>query len=197
MQQIFIPPIGSVITLGKPWNFTLYCELRNFDLGKRAGLLKVQTRRELAASQGRVLSGLEERGADEPYRWTSLWVAKEEADRAWDVYKAECEAAGRQPDWNRYPRDVAAAEITFPKGTDLKVDRIYIRRGCAGFDSVTFWADVPHGALVKVVPTVKPETSFTITLDSRKKTRFWAKLAEVNHIVALSAEIPTETAEEV
>lgn len=198
MQKIFIPPLGSVITLGKPWNFTLYCERRNFDLGKRSGLLTPQTYREYAAADGRTLSKWEERGADRVSRWTSRWAAQDEALAAWKAHETECESLRLTPNWKKYPRNVIAAYMTLPAGTELKVDRIYIRKGCEGFDSVTFWANTPPGALVKVNPAAKGGASpFTMTLDSKKKTRFWAKLAEVNHIMALDAVIPTEVQEEV
>lgn len=48
---------------------------------------------------------------------------------------------------------------TLPKGTTLKVDRIYIRKGAGDYDSVTFFM---------------PGTG--------KRIRFWAKLADVNRI---------------
>lgn len=194
-MQIFIPPLGSVITLARPWNFTLYCERRNFDLGKQTGLMAPLTYRQYLAKEGRTPSTCD-RGADRVTRWTSRWAAQDEAMETWKFYQAECEAAQKKPDWRRYPRNVVAAEITLPQGTDLKVDRIYIRKGREGFDSVTFWADAPHGALVKVNPASKSGGAFTVTLDTRKKTRFWAKLAEVNHIMASAAEIPTEPVEE-
>ena len=196
MQKIFIPPLGSVITLGKPWNFTLYCERRNFDLGKRAGLLTPQTVRDYYAEH-QLGTPAPHRSADRVCRWTSRWAAEDEARAVWKAHEAASEALKQKPDWKRYPRNVIAAQVTLPKGTDLKVDRIYIRKGCEGFDSVTFWANTPPGALVKVNPASKAGGAFTITLDSKRKTRFWAKLAEVNHILANHAQIPTEALEEV
>jgi hypothetical protein len=51
-------------------------------------------------------------------------------------------------------------EIMFPKGTSLKIDRIYIRKGSSDYSSITFY--VGSGNL--------------------KGARFWAKLADVNRI---------------
>ena len=54
--------------------------------------------------------------------------------------------------------------VTLPKGTTLKVDRIYIRKGDtekANYSSLSFWAKVP---------------------DHKKKMRFWAKLVDVNRL---------------
>lgn len=63
-------------------------------------------------------------------------------------------------DWRR---DIPKTEVTLPKGTVLKVHRIYIRSGNKDFDSVTFNASVIAGKKVK-------------------GCRFWAKLADVNRI---------------
>ena len=59
----------------------------------------------------------------------------------------------RRPDqfWN----------VTLPKGTSLKVDRIYIRKGAGDYSSLTFWMVLPG---------------------EKKKIRFWAKLYDVNKI---------------
>lgn len=51
-------------------------------------------------------------------------------------------------------------EVTLAAGTQLVVDRIYIRAGSASFNSVTFRAKI-----------------------DKKSIRFWAKLKDVNKIV--------------
>jgi hypothetical protein len=57
--------------------------------------------------------------------------------------------------------------ITLPKGTQLTIDRIYIRKGATDFDSLSFWM------------TGRPPT---IAFKKKGKVRFWAKLTEVNSI---------------
>lgn len=57
--------------------------------------------------------------------------------------------------------------ITFPKGTILRVDRIYIRKGKQEWDSVTF------------VVAFHPEAE---AKGIKKVLRFWAKLVDVNEI---------------
>lgn len=52
--------------------------------------------------------------------------------------------------------------VRLPAGTILKVDRIYIRKGAADFDSVTFYATYPGAP---------------------KKLRFWAKVADINGVL--------------
>jgi len=66
--------------------------------------------------------------------------------------------------------------VTLPKGTVLKVDRIYIRRDCEGkasdYDSITFQIkDCPK-------PGISKKTCFG------NKTRFWAKMDDCNFIIA-------------
>lgn len=63
--------------------------------------------------------------------------------------------------WSNYGKKVA--EKTLIPGTSLKVDRIYIKKGQKDYNSVTFWAAIPG---------------------IKGKTRFWAKLDDVNTMVA-------------
>lgn len=60
----------------------------------------------------------------------------------------------------------AIKEVTIPEGTTLTVDRIYIRKGVGNYDSITF--NIRKGSCPN-----KPEY---------EKTRFWAKLSDVNRI---------------
>lgn len=57
--------------------------------------------------------------------------------------------------------------VTFPAGTELSVDRIYIRRGAKDFDSVTF-------------RSIKGSCGDQKHLE---KKRFWAKLADVRNMI--------------
>lgn len=67
-------------------------------------------------------------------------------------------------------------EVTLPAGTQLKFDRIYIRKGSAEYSSVTFFLDRK---------TVDPAYSdVCLNLHSKKgKARFWAKLGDINKII--------------
>lgn len=57
----------------------------------------------------------------------------------------------------------AAGEVTIPKGTVLKVERIYVRNGLKEFDSITFRA------------MAGPDPKYL-------KTRFWVKLDETRNL---------------
>ena len=62
-----------------------------------------------------------------------------------------------------YGTDLDKDEVTLPKGTVLKVDRIYIRKGGSPFSSVSFWAEGIKG-------------------HDKRGARFWAKLNDCNNI---------------
>lgn len=63
--------------------------------------------------------------------------------------------------------DIKLPAISLPKGTELKIDRIYIRKGKDDYSSVTFYIeDCPDKTFVP-----------------KKKIRFWAKLSDVNTIM--------------
>lgn len=57
--------------------------------------------------------------------------------------------------------DIADFNVSLPAGTELKVDRIYIRKGNSDYSSLTFYALIPG---------------------MKKKIRFFAKLKDVNNI---------------
>ena len=76
--------------------------------------------------------------------------------------------------WDYQDRTMdALAECTMPKGLVLTVDRIYIRKGAAAFDSLTFCIS---------------KKNQTFSKEKMKEygnlcgSRFWAKLGDVNEI---------------
>jgi hypothetical protein len=66
-------------------------------------------------------------------------------------------------------------QITLPKGTALKIDRIYIRKGSSGFSSVSFFIERK---------SVDPNFSEICKriYNGKGKCRFWTKLKNVNTI---------------
>lgn len=116
MTRLFIPSLGTELTLARDWTFTLYNEHRNQTL------------------------------------ITALGVAYPEQR---DYYKRQ--------DQNE--------QVTLPAGAVLKVDRIFIRKGAATYDSVTFCLK----ASVKS-PVVAMGKSI------RGSVRFWVKLADANNL---------------
>jgi len=78
------------------------------------------------------------------------------------------------PDGNRhYGRDLRHELFTIPKGSVLKVDRVYIRQGTTDtYDSLSFW--------LKNTTLLDPSDPKG---KKKVKGRFWAKLADVNKMV--------------
>lgn len=79
-------------------------------------------------------------------------------------YEAYYEACDKLRDWT-WP-------ATLPAGTVLRVDRIYIRQGAAGYSSLSFY--VEKSPLAALTPA-KKGGGF-----KKGRRRFWAKLADVN-----------------
>lgn len=62
-------------------------------------------------------------------------------------------------------------DISLPKGSQLRVDRVYIRKGSnSEFDSLTFVLDIN---------TVKGDY-FKFPANKRTQARFWARLGDIN-----------------
>lgn len=117
-MRVFVPELGTVLTLAEDWTFKIINEARN------AGLAKLQG----------VMEG--------DYYFPFGTAEKSPYD-------------GRQ--WRREPKDPGS--YTFPAGTSLEVDRIYVRKGNEEYSSLTFKTRV-----------------------NGKVLRFFAKLDDVNRI---------------
>jgi hypothetical protein len=64
---------------------------------------------------------------------------------------------------------ISSIPCTIPKGSTLKIDRLYIRKGVSDYDSVTFyWKGVPPK------PRAKSKRL--------RAVRFWVKLEDANKI---------------
>ncbi|WNA15810.1 hypothetical protein XaC1_167 [Xanthomonas phage XaC1] len=58
--------------------------------------------------------------------------------------------------WDEYE------EVTLPEGTEIKIDRLYIKKGNSCYDSVSVYAKIPG---------------------EKRKRRFWVKLHDFNTII--------------
>ncbi len=149
-QQLFIPHLGAQIILDQDWTFKLYFERRNATL--------------LAGMVGQKKIGV-------PYRWgnsdNELTTKLGEAgiriltNDTSDEEKADMDGTHKV----LADRNDPFVYCTLPTGTYLTFDRIYIRRGVSGFDSVTFRTNKNC-----------PEPNF-------RGRRFWAKLDDINNVV--------------
>lgn len=157
--KLFIPPLGFEFALAADWTFALHQEHRNAGLLGAAGLLQTLPNR-----------------ANEEF-----WSLSDERKRVlWEASPWRLDD-GQVPSGNfRFPD--LQLPFTFRAGTRLKVDRIYIRQGQTGFDSVSFraarWVTAPTDPLARAST-------------KSKSLRFWAKLGDVNRILLVDS--ATET----
>ena len=128
---MMIPTIGTRLTLLSPWTFRLYSESRNKILGK-----KVKADWAL----------------DDPAWYKSFEETKHCNSNA-EIHTVPRNPSGR---WT-----LRHHLVTLPVGTELVVDRIYIRRGKEEYDSITFRLLTWPGTKIK-------------------KGRFWVRLADAN-----------------
>lgn len=145
-MRMFIPEIGTRIVLTQPWSLLIYCEHRN------------------EAVHGRLRAGL---AAGEFERMQA------DAERLSDAHYEECRkrySAGFDQERAEALLDQAerakAIPLILPVGTELTVDRIYIRKGVSAFSSLTF----------HLTRTAHP------LLSAKGRRRFWAKLDQVNQM---------------
>lgn len=88
---------------------------------------------------------------------------------------AMIEATGLKPKvtrsyWDHYGKPLGT--VTLPAGTKLRVDRVFIRQGMSEFSSLTF-----------VIQETNDDRFYQLDKKGNRKlrkTRFWAKLADVN-----------------
>ena len=139
-MRIIIPKLGDTLTLLEPWTLTIKNERRNAAVAKLLGY---------ESPTGRYPLGAEE--SDRIHYTSVRWEAN-----------IRHEKPGFQ---QNYRPTVASVEWTLPAGTKLIVDRIYIRKGNAAYDSVTF-----------------------VTHLYGKRLRFFASLSDVNNMVVEDCE---------
>lgn len=173
-MQVNIPDIGDRLTLASEWAFDLMYEHRNESLER--WWLKRQTGRDLKLSFVR-------KQPHEPWTHPWRWVALQ-ADTltTWNGYWSDNSADYEGPEalFRQLANDPMVGIRTegelasklwlrcrLPAGSQLTVDRVYIRKGMNDFSSISFWA-LPHG--------------------EKKRHRFWVKLKDANTINYLHQE---------
>lgn len=149
-QKLNIPNLGTVLILTEDWEFNLYFEDRNQSLLDDYGYIKKFRWREEKKlkpadfKSGKIPQEVEYEDA----------LTEEQLKVAYKSYRAT----------NAF--DNPFIKITLPTGTQLSVERIYIRKGAEAFNSVTF-------RTTKNCPDLK-----------YRNKRFWVKLRDANKIVA-------------
>jgi hypothetical protein len=146
--KLYIPPLGTLLVLAEDWTFKLQLEYRNKDLVLAEAEVPKKSVSRYFLDMEKVLS---ESGVAVLHERP---LSAEELEQSYVSFRAT------------RSRAVPYIEVTLPKGTQLKVDRIYIRQGAEAFNSVTF-------RTTKQSPNKKYASK-----------RFWVKLQDANRIVA-------------
>tara|TARA_Y100000034_G_scaffold48390_2_gene59763 strand:+ start:1206 stop:1757 length:552 start_codon:yes stop_codon:yes gene_type:complete len=148
LERLFIPTIGTHIRLRKPWTFDLYDERRNSGLLDACGFYDKQ---------------LEEEDDNGP-----SWGVR----YGWGRGRFN----NRQGRQSTYGKPVL--QVTLPRGTELKIARIYVRSGndMYKFDSVTF-------QLIKKSLPKKLQSLGEKGKHGGSAGRFWVKLGDANNVV--------------
>lgn len=148
-QKLHIPDLGTLLVLAEDWTFKLYFERRNNTLLKTFGAKDRYWYRD----EQLLPDDFEDGEVPDCIEYEKAMTDSQLKD-AYKSYRATNAS------------DKPFIRVTFPAGTQLKVDRIYIRQGGESFASVTF-------RTTKVCP------------DKRfASKRFWVKLRDANQIVA-------------
>jgi hypothetical protein len=163
---LHIPEIGDRITLAEDWTFLLHQEYRNQSLwdimsGDEDPAIVELARRKTAAVEE--MSEIMRRGTSTGNLFATTLEAHTNL-REEDRPRLE-ELRSELMEVNMAEASIA---VTLPAGTELAVDRIYIRKGASDFSSLSF----------NLVATPDPRISA-----ARGRKRFWAKLADCNRIV--------------
>lgn len=175
MKELFIPEIGTELVLAKDWKFELYAESRNKNLLEYYGAYLNPGYRTIIFEKDLPNFKLEY-DVDFPCNAEDYYSRNFVGKRCFNreaYYKAKEWYINNNPINIEYNREVKiwhekrklapqydSIPALLKKGSTLKVDRIYIRKGASDFSSISFY----------------------VTLGS-KKYRFWAKLDDCNKIV--------------
>jgi hypothetical protein len=161
-MKLFLPEVGNSLTLLNDWTFGLFFEYRNDSLYTKV----VDSMFPLSPDEQ-----LRERHYSEKDKNIifSVWP-KDYND--YYVKKRDITVFDFKNNTIIQKNELTGILFTLPKGTVLKIERIYIRRGKKDYSSLTF----------NISETTHP---FLVSGKKNKKKgqmRFWATLNDVNNI---------------
>lgn len=161
-QQLFIPSLGTIITLAEEWQFKLFFEHRNETLLKAL----CENPYPEAIDPKKITDGR--------YSWRcgkQYWGANPEHHEGSELlrYLEPLDEKELEDAHHTYRSTNSRREpyllVTMPAGQQLKFDRIYIRAGVTAYNSVTF-------RTTKIGPDKKFHSK-----------RFWVKLQDANNVI--------------
>ena len=187
-MKLYVPEIGDHIRLTKEWTFTLYPEGRNVTLANLYGYYQLGYNRGWLDSTK--IENEPERDYILKYPTYDEFYDKHASflgGPSYDAYQKECRRIEEESesyqaylkaydDWRARAEKLVMEdiEVTFPAGTVLAVDRIYIRKGSSDYSSITFYA--------KGLGESEIKNRWSGKTTKWKAQRFWAKLQDCNNI---------------
>ena len=163
-MRMFIPEIGTRFTLEEDWTFTLHKERRNDTVWDklRVAFPDAFTRIDAEMTEARELW----------LEYRSRPISRDPGARERNLEQLRAHYENMQ--------SIEKFDLTLPAGTQLTVDRLYIRKGISDYSSVSFNLNATrHEAL-----------------DVKGRKRFWAKLEDINRIEYERLPDPEVTADE-
>ena len=171
-MNFYVPTIGDKIYLKKEWTFTLHRERRNEGLAKRIQEVGSIVQNEYMYHKVECIKDYEEVFNNGVFKHINPWTKG--VIYTWDIssqeYKRRMETGNfkfvkESPHrWKSFKWTSNEAAVSLPRGTELTIDRIYIKKGAPTYDSITWRiTDCPNKKLIKA--------------------RFWTKLKDANRIV--------------
>ena len=176
-MKLYIPEIGDKLKLDKDWKFELHAEYRNVDLAAFFGYYysKYWIDKDILLPMRDINYVVQYPTRTKNMSYHEFERLSKEAEKScpecvkyWSDYKIwsdQCDKIG-----------LNIINVTLPAGTELKVDRIYIRKGASDYSSITFY--VTNLGKVFVNPVHNPKNK-----KNKSSLRFWAKLSDCNNIV--------------
>lgn len=176
-MKMYIPKLGDQIKLSQPWSFNLHHEGRNESLGKVLGVfgpfgeeqnitkwVKYETPIEFTDNY------LDFLGKNRKHTYTKTGenqVVGREKSQQWKDFIS--------PSYGGRYNPSGFSKVVLPEGSELIIDRIFIRQGSESFDSVTFY--------VSTIPGVENAKRKKGPFGKKPSiARFWAKLDDVNQM---------------
>lgn len=149
-MRMFIPEIGTRLTLEEDWKFTLHKERRNDTVWEK---LRVAYPDAFARIDAEMIVA-----RDLWLEYLSRPVSRDPDTRERNTEQLQAH--------NVYMQNIEKFDITLPAGTELTIDRLYIRKGISDYSSVSF--------------NLNATSHEALNVKGRK--RFWAKIQDVNRI---------------
>jgi len=168
MSKLFVPEIGTLLTLSADWTLALHDESRNqtmWDAVSGDSNPMVRAHKRILNDAFQAYETLHRENYDKRRRMMNGFD--------WDRWKNSPEHKAEMLAYETYTglsSNLPTVTITIPTGTQLKVDRIYIRKGMADFSSITF----------NIISS--PDPRFNPGKGLKGKRRFWAKLHDANEL---------------